>query len=61
MKIGFCFPYTQDDLSREVMLEWFRRVDAGREKKPWPVHSVQTTEIYLHTGMKRKREAVKSL
>ena len=29
MKIGLCFPYTQEDLSREVMLEWFRRVDAG--------------------------------
>ncbi len=29
MKIGLCFPYTQEDLSREVMLEWFRRVDEG--------------------------------
>ena len=29
MKIGLCFPYSQDDLSRDVMLEWFRRVDAG--------------------------------
>ncbi len=24
-------------------------------------HSVQTTEIYLHTGMERKRAAVESL
>ena len=29
MKIGLCFPYSQDDLSRELMLEWFRRVDEG--------------------------------
>ncbi len=29
MNIGLCFPYTQEDLSREVMLEWFRRVDEG--------------------------------
>jgi alkanesulfonate monooxygenase SsuD/methylene tetrahydromethanopterin reductase-like flavin-dependent oxidoreductase (luciferase family) len=29
VKIGLCFPYSQDDLSRDVMLEWFRRVDAG--------------------------------
>ena len=29
MNIGLCFPYTQDDLSREVMLEWFRRADEG--------------------------------
>jgi alkanesulfonate monooxygenase SsuD/methylene tetrahydromethanopterin reductase-like flavin-dependent oxidoreductase (luciferase family) len=29
MKIGLCFPYTQENLSREVMLEWFRRVDEG--------------------------------
>ena len=29
MKIGLCFPYCQDDLSRELMLEWFRRVDEG--------------------------------
>jgi alkanesulfonate monooxygenase SsuD/methylene tetrahydromethanopterin reductase-like flavin-dependent oxidoreductase (luciferase family) len=29
MKIGLCFPYSQDDLSRDVMLEWFRRVDEG--------------------------------
>ena len=29
MKIGLCFPYTIEDLSREVMLEWFRRVDEG--------------------------------
>jgi len=29
MKIGLCFPYTQEDMSREVMLDWFRRVDAG--------------------------------
>ncbi len=29
MKIGLCFPYTQEDLSREIMLEWFRRVDEG--------------------------------
>ena len=29
MKIGLCFPYTQDDLSRDLMLEWFRRVDEG--------------------------------
>ena len=29
MNIGLCFPYSQDDLSRDVMLEWFRRVDQG--------------------------------
>jgi alkanesulfonate monooxygenase SsuD/methylene tetrahydromethanopterin reductase-like flavin-dependent oxidoreductase (luciferase family) len=29
MKIGFCFPYTQEDMSREIMLEWFRRIDEG--------------------------------
>jgi len=29
MKIGLCFPYSQDDLTRELMLEWFRRVDEG--------------------------------
>lgn len=29
MKIGLCFPYTQEDLSRDLMLEWFRRVDEG--------------------------------
>ncbi len=29
MKIGLCFPYTQDDLSRDLMLEWFHRVDEG--------------------------------
>ncbi len=29
MQIGLCFPYTQEDLSREVILEWFRRVDMG--------------------------------
>jgi len=29
MKIGMCFPYSQDDLSRELMLEWFRRIDEG--------------------------------
>ena len=29
MNIGLCFPYTQENLSREVMLEWFRRVDEG--------------------------------
>jgi len=29
MKIGLCFPYTQEDLSRDTMLEWFRRVDEG--------------------------------
>ncbi len=29
MKIGLCFPYSQDDLSRELILEWFRRVDEG--------------------------------
>ncbi|MFK7896315.1 MAG: LLM class flavin-dependent oxidoreductase [Myxococcota bacterium] len=29
MKVGLCFPYTQEDLSRDVMLEWFRRVDQG--------------------------------
>jgi alkanesulfonate monooxygenase SsuD/methylene tetrahydromethanopterin reductase-like flavin-dependent oxidoreductase (luciferase family) len=29
MKIGFCFPYTQADMSRELMLEWFRRIEAG--------------------------------
>jgi alkanesulfonate monooxygenase SsuD/methylene tetrahydromethanopterin reductase-like flavin-dependent oxidoreductase (luciferase family) len=29
MKIGLCFPYTQEDLSRDRILEWFRRVDQG--------------------------------
>jgi alkanesulfonate monooxygenase SsuD/methylene tetrahydromethanopterin reductase-like flavin-dependent oxidoreductase (luciferase family) len=29
MNIGLCFPYTQENLSREVMLEWFRRVEEG--------------------------------
>lgn len=29
MEIGLCFPYTQPSLSREVVLEWFRRVDEG--------------------------------
>jgi len=29
MKIGLCFPYTQEGMSRELMLEWFRRVDEG--------------------------------
>ncbi len=29
MKIGLCFPYTQENMSREIMLEWFERVDAG--------------------------------
>jgi len=29
MKIGLCFPYTQEDLTREVILEWFRRIDEG--------------------------------
>ncbi|MCH2172088.1 LLM class flavin-dependent oxidoreductase [Myxococcota bacterium] len=29
MKIGLCFPYTQEDLTRERTLEWFRRVDEG--------------------------------
>lgn len=29
MKIGLCFPYTQDTLDRDVTLEWFRRVDEG--------------------------------
>ena len=29
MKIGLCFPYSQESLSRELMLEWFRRVDEG--------------------------------
>ena len=29
MKIGLCFPYTQENLSREVILDWFRRVDEG--------------------------------
>ena len=27
MKIGLCFPYTQEDLDRERILEWFRRMD----------------------------------
>jgi alkanesulfonate monooxygenase SsuD/methylene tetrahydromethanopterin reductase-like flavin-dependent oxidoreductase (luciferase family) len=27
VKIGLCFPYTQEDLSRDLILEWFRRVD----------------------------------
>lgn len=29
MKIGLCFPYTQETLDRDVTLEWFRRVDEG--------------------------------
>lgn len=29
MKIGLCFPYTQESLDRELILEWFRRVDEG--------------------------------
>jgi len=29
MKIGLCFPYTQEALDRDLTLEWFRRVDAG--------------------------------
>lgn len=29
MKVGLCFPYTQEGLTRETTLEWFRRVDEG--------------------------------
>ena len=29
MNIGLCFPYTQEDLSRERILDWFGRVDEG--------------------------------
>lgn len=29
MKIGLCFPYTQENLTRDLILEWFRRVDEG--------------------------------
>jgi len=29
MKIGLCFPYTQENLTREITLEWFRRIDEG--------------------------------
>ena len=29
MKIGLCFPYTQEGLTREFILEWFKRVDEG--------------------------------
>ena len=29
MKIGLCFPYTQDDLDREKILDFFKRVDEG--------------------------------
>jgi alkanesulfonate monooxygenase SsuD/methylene tetrahydromethanopterin reductase-like flavin-dependent oxidoreductase (luciferase family) len=29
MKIGLCFPYTQEALDRDLSLEWLRRVDAG--------------------------------
>ena len=29
MKIGLCFPYTQESLDRDVTLDWFRRVDEG--------------------------------
>jgi alkanesulfonate monooxygenase SsuD/methylene tetrahydromethanopterin reductase-like flavin-dependent oxidoreductase (luciferase family) len=29
MKIGLCFPYTQEALDRETALAWFRRVDEG--------------------------------
>lgn len=29
MNIGLCFPYATGDLSRDLVLEWFRRVDEG--------------------------------
>jgi len=29
VEIGLCFPYTQPSLSRDVALDWFRRVDEG--------------------------------
>ena len=29
MKIGLCFPYTQDSLDRDTILAWFKRVDEG--------------------------------
>jgi alkanesulfonate monooxygenase SsuD/methylene tetrahydromethanopterin reductase-like flavin-dependent oxidoreductase (luciferase family) len=29
MKIGLCFPYTQEDLTRGKILEFFKRVDEG--------------------------------
>ena len=29
MKIGLCLPYTQENLSREILLEWFHRIDEG--------------------------------
>ena len=29
MKIGLCFPYTQHEMDRETMFEWFRRVEEG--------------------------------
>lgn len=29
MKIGLCFPYTQESLDRETILAWFKRVDEG--------------------------------
>jgi len=29
VKIGLCFPYTQENPSRDVTLDWFRRVDEG--------------------------------
>jgi alkanesulfonate monooxygenase SsuD/methylene tetrahydromethanopterin reductase-like flavin-dependent oxidoreductase (luciferase family) len=29
MKIGLCFPYTQEGLTRDITLEWFKRVDEG--------------------------------
>ena len=29
MKIGLCFPYAKGDLTRDLTLEWFRRVDEG--------------------------------
>lgn len=29
MKVGLCFPYTQDGLTRDITLEWFKRVDEG--------------------------------
>jgi alkanesulfonate monooxygenase SsuD/methylene tetrahydromethanopterin reductase-like flavin-dependent oxidoreductase (luciferase family) len=29
MKIGLCFPYTQEGLTRDITLEWFRRIDEG--------------------------------
>lgn len=45
MKIGLCFPYSQEGLSRDVMLEWFRRVDEG------PFSALSCGERMVGTGV----------